>query len=192
MRNLHLAAAAAVLLFASSTGMAATITGEYLEARTCDVYTGPCFANAEMGMAGKEAVLAWKVDEGSWNGTTLAGLSVGLVLKSDETLGEDGVFPMPVGRIRSVILIDENASEEQQAALVAFVKETAAAYTKDVRQIVRTPPLPWLPSGFGPTRAQEALAGRPHALFLDLPSRSGTASPRAPRADRQRIRQRAR
>jgi hypothetical protein len=45
------------------------------------------------------------------------------------------------------------------------------------RQIARTPPSPWLPSGFGQVPAQEALAGKPHALFLDLPSRSGTAAP---------------
>jgi hypothetical protein len=45
------------------------------------------------------------------------------------------------------------------------------------RQIARTPPTPWLPSGFGPTRAQDLHAGRPHALFLDLPSRSGAAAP---------------
>ena len=41
------------------------------------------------------------------------------------------------------------------------------------RQIARTPPSPWLPSGFGPAAAQEAVAGKPHVLFLDLPSRSG-------------------
>jgi hypothetical protein len=51
-----------------STGAAAEISGEYLEARTCDVYTGPCFANGEVGIAGKEAVMAWKVDEGKWAG----------------------------------------------------------------------------------------------------------------------------
>ncbi len=45
------------------------------------------------------------------------------------------------------------------------------------RQIARTPPSPWLPSGFGPAAAQEALAGKPHVLFLDLPSRSGSAAP---------------
>src|SRR5262245_19626735 len=27
---------------------AGSISGHYLEARTCDVWTGPCFANAEM------------------------------------------------------------------------------------------------------------------------------------------------
>ena len=38
------------------------------------MWTGPCFANAEMGLAGKEAVMAWKVDQGSWNDVKLDGL----------------------------------------------------------------------------------------------------------------------
>ena len=123
----------------ASVSRAAEIQGQYLEARTCDVYTGPCFANGEMGLAGKEALLAWKVDRGSWNGTDLAGLSVALALKADNSLGEDGVFPMQPGRIKSVILVDEQADDEQQAALVSFVKETASRYTGDVRKIETVP-----------------------------------------------------
>ena len=51
------------------------IKGDYLEVRSCDIYTGPCFANAEMGTAGKEAMLVWSVKEGSWQGTSLDGLT---------------------------------------------------------------------------------------------------------------------
>jgi hypothetical protein len=50
--------AAAVLLAAAGPAAAAEITGQYVEARTCDVYTGACFANADTGIAGKHAVLA--------------------------------------------------------------------------------------------------------------------------------------
>ena len=41
------------------------ISGNYLEVRSCDVYTGPCFANAEMGLTGKEGILVWSIREGS-------------------------------------------------------------------------------------------------------------------------------
>jgi translocation and assembly module TamB len=34
------------------------ITGEYLEARSCDVFTGPCFANSEVGLTGELATMA--------------------------------------------------------------------------------------------------------------------------------------
>jgi len=44
---------------------AATIVGDYLEARTADVYTGPCFANGEMSLDGEEAMMAWRVRRGA-------------------------------------------------------------------------------------------------------------------------------
>lgn len=114
---------------------AAQIQGEYLEARSCDVYTGPCFANAEMDLAGKEAVMAWRVEEGEWNGVDLAGLSVAVVANSEKTMGDTGVFKMKAGHIRSVILIDENATEEQQTALVEFAKSAAEEFTRDVSEV---------------------------------------------------------
>lgn len=122
-----------------SSTSAEELLGTYLESRSCDVYTGPCFANGEMGMAGKEALLAWKVEQGSRNGIELTGLSVALVLKSENTLGDDGVFPAQPGKIKSVILVDEQASEDQQAALVDFVKKTASHYTRDVLAVEKTP-----------------------------------------------------
>src|SRR6185295_18406939 len=39
---------------------APSISGDYLEARTSDIYTGSCFANSEVNLAGKEAVFAWR------------------------------------------------------------------------------------------------------------------------------------
>ena len=43
-------------LFGVSAASAADdISGIYLETRTCQVYTGPCFANAETALAGKDA-----------------------------------------------------------------------------------------------------------------------------------------
>ena len=64
----RLVAACAFLGLLSGVVQAAQISGEYLEARSCDVYTGPCFANAEMDLAGKEALMAWRVEQGSWKG----------------------------------------------------------------------------------------------------------------------------
>ncbi len=119
--------------------LADKITGEYLEARTCDVYTGPCFANAEMGLAGKEAVMAWKVDQGSWKNVTLDGLGVALIVKAQGTLGTDGVFPMQAGKTAAVIIVDENASSEQRGALIAFVKDNAKELTTNVINVVSAP-----------------------------------------------------
>jgi hypothetical protein len=132
----------AVLAIGSFSSLPAAtwqIRGQYLEARTCDVFTGPCFANGEMGMAGKEAVVGWKVSDGSWNGVPLSGMTVALVVKADNSLGYDGVFPMAAEKIGSVIVVDEKASEAQRNALVDFVRDSAPALTGDVRKIQAAP-----------------------------------------------------
>lgn len=115
------------------------IRGQYLEARTCDVYTGPCFANAELGLAGKEAVMAWKVDAGNFQGIALDGMCVAVVLQADNSLGDDGVFPMQAREIDSVILVDERANAQQQDALVNFAREAASRYTANVQKIASAP-----------------------------------------------------
>ena len=79
--------------------MAAELRGIYLESRTCQVYTGPCFANGEMGQSGKNAILAWNIAAGAYHGVDLAGLSVVAVIGSSETLG----FQWSRGRSRNEI-----------------------------------------------------------------------------------------
>ncbi len=139
MRILAIVALLSVSFLTQAAVEAVEIRGQYLESRTCDVYTGPCFANGEMGLVGKEAVMAWKVDEGNWNGTPLEGLSVAVIVKAQGTLGEDGTFPMQAGHMKSVILVDERANDEQYVALVDFAKEAAIKYTQDVTSIERLP-----------------------------------------------------
>src|SRR5437879_12830602 len=84
---------ATILLLAAATafatkGPAPTISGDYVEVRSCDVYTGPCFANAEMGLSGKEGILVWSVRQGAWHGVPLDGLNVIVVVRADGTLGD--------------------------------------------------------------------------------------------------------
>ena len=117
---------------------AAEISGEYLEARTCDVWTGPCFANGEIGLAGQEAVMAWKVDKGSWQGVQLDNLSAVLVIKGTDTLGFGGTFEVRPDPIKSVILIDKKADKRQQDALVAFVKYSAKNLSQHVQRVEQT------------------------------------------------------
>lgn len=137
--RLFVLAAAAALVLSPIAASAATISGEYLEARTCDVYTGPCFANAEMDLAGKEALMAWKIEKGTWNKVDLRGLTVALVVNSEGTLGYDGVFAMRPGKIKSVILVDNKADEAQRKALVDFVKNNAKTVVGDVQKVKSMP-----------------------------------------------------
>jgi hypothetical protein len=136
MRNLALVLSGLVVLSLVAKCSAAEISGEYLEARTCDVYTGPCFANGEIGIAGKEAVMAWKVDEGKWAGEDLTGLGVALVIKANDTLGFGGkFFSASPDKIVAVIVVDEQATPSQKVALVKFVTDGAPHLTNDVVKV---------------------------------------------------------
>lgn len=139
MKCLAIFTAGILTLSGSSLVFGAGITGEYLEARTCDVYTGPCFANGEIGLAGKEAVMAWKVDEGSWGGQDLSGLGAALIIKANDTLGFGGGFTVKPDNIVAVIVIDETANSEQAEALVQFVKENVPQLTRDVVRVEKAP-----------------------------------------------------
>jgi len=122
-----------------AVAQAGEIRGEYLEARTCDIYTGPCFANGEIGLTGREAVMAWKVDEGAWNGVDLKGKAVALVIRADDTLGFGGTFSSDPKQIDAVLLIDNTATDEQAEALARFVKDSAAVLTKSIRRVEKAP-----------------------------------------------------
>src|SRR5271166_3003591 len=97
-----------------------SVRGEYIEARTADVYTGPCFANSEVGLTGDLAVMGWKIEKGSFQGVNLDGLAVMGVLRASGTLGDvtQSVYP-----VKSVIVIDEHANAEQRIALKKFAQK---------------------------------------------------------------------
>lgn len=112
------------------------IQGDYLEARTSDIYTGPCFANGEVNLVGKEAVVAWRVSQGSWQGVPVDGLSVVAVVRASATLGDPTTTPLPA---RSVVLVDERADARQREALVGFAREMAGDLLSDVVAVESAP-----------------------------------------------------
>ena len=96
-----------------------TVKGDYLEVRTCDVWVGACFANAEVGETGREATLAWSFKSGQWSGVDLSGRAAVLIVEAKHTLGDKYRSPLPV---RDVLLLDDKASDVQLEAMRAFVK----------------------------------------------------------------------
>ena len=117
----------ALLPLLLATGSPDTVRGQYVEARTCDVYTGSCFANADTGLTGKNAVMAWRLDSGAFGGVKLDGLGVVVVVSATDTLGLK-----QSGQARTVILVDERATKAQRDALVAFVKAQAGKLVGEV------------------------------------------------------------
>lgn len=135
VRNLVLAAAGVLVATVAAAELAqpTQISGNYLESRSCDVWAGYCFSNSELGLTGTEAILAWDVTQGGWNGVDLEGLKVVAVVKANATLGDTERNPYPAS---SVIIVDQNGTPEQQAALAAFARDAAGrllAGTVDIR-----------------------------------------------------------
>src|SRR5437764_14747624 len=93
------------------------ISGDYLESRSADVYVAKCFANSEVGITGDQALLAWHVRNGSWDGQKLDGLNVIAAVKASATIGDPYSNPYPA---KSVLLVDEQASAAQRAALISL------------------------------------------------------------------------
>lgn len=108
------------------------LRGEYIEARTADVYTGPCFANSEVGLAGDLAVMGWKIEKGSWQGVDLDGLSVMGVIHASNTLGNISTAVYPV---KAVLIVDQRADAEQRLALKSFAQKMGGGLLSDVVRV---------------------------------------------------------
>src|SRR5438477_3311133 len=95
------------------------ITGDYLESRSADVYVTQCFANGEVGLVGDQAMLAWHIRQGSWQGQKLDGLTVVAAVKAKATLGDPYHNPLPA---KSILLMDDHATAAQHSALRDFAQ----------------------------------------------------------------------
>jgi hypothetical protein len=141
MRTKAMILAAAALMLTPTIAKAAhntpaAISGDYAEFRNADVYTGPCFANSEMNLAGENAVLAWHVRQGEWAGVPLANLSVVAVVRANATLGDPYASPLPA---KAVFMVDARANEAQRAALIHFAQAQASGLLDDVVAVQAQP-----------------------------------------------------
>lgn len=112
-----------LLAFAASTfaQSSAPVSGEYLEARSAEVYTCGCLFSGEAETAGKEAILAWKIREGEFAGASLAGMKMAAVIVGQAHLGHY----TRAARSSSVYL-DQAAPAAQRDAALAFLQSRYA------------------------------------------------------------------
>jgi hypothetical protein len=125
-----------VVLACSSTIFAEQIRGDYLESRSADVYTGQCFANGEVNLVGNEAILAWHIQNGSWNGVPLDGLSIAAAVHARATLGDPYANPYPA---QAVLLVDDQADARQRTALADFAQRMGGELLKHVERVITAP-----------------------------------------------------
>ncbi len=148
-----------LVLLAAGASHAAGIRGDYVEARTADVFTGPCFSNAEIFIYGDQALLAWKVTEGSFDGVDLSGLSVAAAVKGTCTFSED-----KPELASSVLIVDEKANTRQREALIAMAKSLGGARLSNVVDVkVSRISLKLEDHPMGDADSAHAAHGMPHA-----------------------------
>src|SRR3954454_12914154 len=115
-----------------------SVTGAYVEARTAEVFTGGCIMNSEAETMGKQALLAWKVDRGSFNGVAIDGLAIVAAVAGDRNLGMQemgGEKPS----VRSALFVDQRANAAQQLALVAMANELSKGLVGTIVQVTPAP-----------------------------------------------------
>ena len=122
------------ILALAAPARAAGIQGDYVEARTADVFTGPCFSTAEIFVYGSQAVMAWKVEQGSFDGVDLRGLSVAAAVQGTTTFSED-----KAGSAKSVVIVDDKADARQQKALVALARKLGGDRLRNVVSVKVAP-----------------------------------------------------
>jgi hypothetical protein len=123
-----------MLTAAAALAGPARVTGDYVEARTAEVFAGGCIMNSEAETMGRQAVLAWRVTSGAWQGAALDGLTVVAAVAGDRNLGMRELGGEEPTAVRAVITVDARASEEQRAALVSLARELSGGL---ITQVVR-------------------------------------------------------
>jgi len=135
-----------MFVLASAVGMAVSplvaapgsVSGKYVEARTAEVFTGGCIMGSEAETVGKQAVLAWKVDRGSFHGVALDGLAVVAAVAGDTNLGIQEIGGAKA-HVRSAVYVDERANPAQRIALVAMVTELSRGLVGNVVSVSPAP-----------------------------------------------------
>ena len=120
-------------LVLSSQAESVSLRGDYVEVRTASVFAGACHYNGEVVTTGRDAMMAWTVTSGKWQGVDLSGVRVLAIVSADANLGEDNAAR------QSEIIIDSNASRTQALAMINALKEKYAASLGNVVEVRSAP-----------------------------------------------------
>ena len=124
--------AVSALVF-SSQAESVSLRGDYVEVRTASVFAGACHYNGEVVTTGRDAMMAWNVTSGKYQGVDLSGVRVLAIVSADANLGENNAAR------QSEIIIDSNASRTQALAMINALKEKYAASLGNVVEVRSAP-----------------------------------------------------
>jgi len=131
--------AVSALVF-SSRAESISLRGDYVEVRTASVFAGACHYNGEVITTGRDALMAWNVTSGNWQGVDLTGVRALAIVSADANLGETSAAR------QSEIIIDSSASRTQALAITNALKEKYATSLGNIVE-VRTAPITFERSG---------------------------------------------
>jgi hypothetical protein len=97
-----------------------SLRGDYVEVRTASVFAGACHYNGEVVTTGREAMMAWNVTSGKWQGVDLTGVRVMAIVSSEANLAEKNAA-------RQAEIVIDSASRSQSLAMLNAIKEKYAA-----------------------------------------------------------------
>src|SRR6185436_624179 len=116
----------------SSRAENVSMRGDYVEVRTASVFAGACHFNGEVTTAGREAMMAWNVTSGKWQGVDLTGVKVMAIVSSDSNLSDKDAAR------QSEIVID-SSSRAQSLAMLNAIKEKYASSLGNIVKVRNAP-----------------------------------------------------
>ncbi len=111
-----------------------SVRGIYLEARSAQVFIGGCIMSSEAHTMGREAVLAWHVQEGWQEGVSLDGLSIVAVVAGDQNLALHPEAPR-----NTVLYVDQSGSPAQQEVLASLFATRLGPMFGEVIEVISAP-----------------------------------------------------
>ena len=130
---------AASLVLLAAPAFAGSIRGEYVEARTAEVFAGGCIMNSEAETMGRQAIMAWKITAGSFEGVALDGLTVAAAVAGDRNLGMREMGGEEPTAVKAIITVDPRATAAQRDALVRFVRAMSRGLITEVVRVDTAP-----------------------------------------------------
>ena len=91
--------------------------------------------NSEAETAGRQAVMAWRITTGSFDGVRLDGLKVVAAVAADRNLGMREMGGEEPQFVRAVITVDPTTSDEQRLALVQFARKLSRGLITEIVRI---------------------------------------------------------
>ena len=130
---------AAFMLAAAPAFAGNSVVGDYVEARTAEVFAGGCIMSSQAETMGREAVLAWHVRDGDYDGEQLAGLSVVAAVAGDRNLGIREIGGEAPAAVRGIVFVDQKATPAQRRALVRMAQMLSRGLITDIVDVKAVP-----------------------------------------------------